>query len=175
MPVAGKEHDPMNRWFRTVVAFVLVMVFATGAAAAEIIAGPARVIDGDTIVVADVHLRIFGIDAPETRQTCAADDGHDYFCGRVAASALAEKIAGRPVSCRPRTTDRWGRTVAVCLDADDEDLGAWMVRAGLAIAYRKYSTVYVDDEDAARRARRGLWAGEFVEPSQWRGAHAHAQ
>jgi endonuclease YncB( thermonuclease family) len=64
---------------------------------------------------------------------------------------------------------------SVGADADDEDLGAWLVRAGLAIAYRKYSTVYVDDEDAARRARRGLWAGEFVEPSQWRGAHAHAQ
>ena len=79
------------------------------------------------------------------------------------------------MTCRPRTTDRYGRTVAVCSDADDEDLGAWLVRAGLAIAYRKYSTVYVDDEDAARRARRGLWAGEFVEPSQWRGAHAHAQ
>ena len=55
----------MNRWFRTVVAFVLVMVFATGAAAAGVIAGPARVIDGDTIVVDDVRLRIFGIDAPE--------------------------------------------------------------------------------------------------------------
>ena len=165
----------MNRWFRAVVAFVLVMVFATGAAAAELIAGPARVIDGDTIVVADVRVRIFGIDAPESRQTCAASDGHDYFCGRVAASALAEKIAGRPVTCRPRTTDRYGRTVAVCSDADDEDLGAWLVRAGLAIAYRKYSTVYVDNEDVARRARHGLWGGEFVEPSQWRGAHAHAQ
>jgi endonuclease YncB( thermonuclease family) len=72
MPVAGKEQDPMNRWFRAVVAFVLVMVFATGAAATGVIAGPARVIDGDTIVVADVRLRIFGIDAPESRQTCAA-------------------------------------------------------------------------------------------------------
>lgn len=104
----------MNRWFRAVTAFVLVLVFATGAAAAGVIAGPARVIDGNTIVVDDVHLRIFGIDAPESRQTCVASDGHDYFCGRVAASALAEKIAGRPVTCRPRTTDRYGRTVAVC-------------------------------------------------------------
>ena len=118
-----------------------------------------------------MHLRIFGIDAPESRQSCTAGDGHDYSCGRVAASALAEKIAGRPVTCRPRTTDRYGRTVAVCFDAGDEDLGAWMVRAGVAIAYRKYSTVYVDDEDTARRARRGLWAGEFVEPSKWRAAH----
>ena len=161
----------MNRCLRAAAALVLVLLFATAAAAAEAIAGPARVIDGDTIVVAEVRVRIFGIDAPESRQSCTAGDGHDYFCGRVAASALAEKIAGRPVTCRPRTTDRYGRTVAVCFDAGDEDLGAWMVRAGVAIAYRKYSTVYVDDEDTARRARRGLWAGEFVEPSKWRAAH----
>ncbi|MBK8209177.1 MAG: thermonuclease family protein [Rhodospirillales bacterium] len=161
----------MNRCLRAAAALVLVLLFATAAAAAEPIAGQARVIDGDTIVVAEVRVRIFGIDAPESRQSCTAGDGHDYFCGRVAASALAEKIAGRPVTCRPRTTDRYGRTVAVCFDAGDEDLGAWMVRAGVAIAYRKYSTVYVDDEDTARRARRGLWAGEFVEPSKWRAAH----
>ena len=49
MPVAGKEQDPMNRWFRTVVTFVLVMVFATGAAAAGVIAGPVRVIDGEFV------------------------------------------------------------------------------------------------------------------------------
>lgn len=161
----------MNRCLRAAAALVLVLLFATAAAAAEAIAGPARVVDGDTIVVAEVRVRIFGIDAPESRQSCTAGDGHDYFCGRVAASALAEKIAGRPVTCRPRTTDRYGRTVAVCFDAGDEDLGAWMVRAGVAIAYRKYSTAYVDDEDTARRARRGLWAGEFVEPSKWRAAH----
>jgi len=161
----------MNRCLGAAAALVLVLLFATAAAAAEAIAGTARVIDGDTLVVAEVRVRIFGIDAPESRQSCTAGDGHDYFCGRVAASALAEKIAGRPVTCRPRTTDRYGRTVAVCFDAGDEDLGAWMVRAGVAIAYRTYSTVYVDDEDTARRARRGLWAGEFVEPSKWRAAH----
>ena len=165
----------MNRCLRAAAALVLVLLFATAAAAAEAIAGPARVIDGDTLVVAEVRVRIFGIDAPESRQSCTAGDGHDYFCGRVAASALAEKIAGRPVSCRPRTTDRYGRTVAVCFDADDEDLGAWMVRAGLAIAYRKYSTVYVDGEDDARRARLGLWAGEFVDPSEWRAARAYGR
>lgn len=127
------------------------------------------------IVVDDIHVRLFGIDAPETHQTCFAGEGHEYFCGRVAASALAEKIAGRPVTCRPRTTDRYGRTVAVCFDADGEDLDAWLVRSGLAIAYRKYSTVYVEDEDSARNARRGLWAGEFVEPAAWRDAHTHAR
>ena len=166
----------MSGWFRILLAAVLfVCVTAVDARAADAIAGPAQVIDGDTIEVDGIHVRLFGIDAPEKKQTCSAGDGHDYSCGRVAASALAEQIAGRPVSCRPRTTDRYGRTVAVCFDANDEDLNAWLVRSGLAIAYRKYSTVYVEDEDSARHARRGLWSGEFAEPSDWRAAHAHTQ
>ena len=166
----------MSGCFRVLLALTLAAVFAAaGARAADIIAGPARVIDGDTIEVDGIHVRLFGIDAPEKKQTCSAGDGHDYSCGRVAASALAEKITGRPVRCQPRTTDRYGRTVAVCFDANDEDLNAWLVRSGLAIAYRKYSTAYVEDEDSARHARRGLWSGEFAEPSDWRAAHAHTQ
>ena len=39
---------------------------------------------------------------------------------------------------------------------------------GLALAYRRYSTDYVGQEQAAREARRGLWLGEFVKPWQWR-------
>ena len=36
-----------------------------------------------------------------------------------------------------------------------------MVRAGFATAYRRYSTDYVDEENEAKAARRGIWAGEF--------------
>ncbi len=162
----------MSGVVRVLLAVAFAVVFAAAdARAADIIAGPARVIDGDTIEVDGVHVRLFGIDAPEKKQICTAGDGREYFCGRVAASALAEKVAGQPVSCRPRTKDRYGRTVAVCFAADDEDLNAWLVRSGLAIAYRKYSTAYVDDEDSARHARRGLWRGEFTEPADWRAAH----
>ena len=43
-----------------------------------------------------------------------------------------------------------------------------MVAQGWAVAYRKYSTDYVSQETAAKAARRGLWRGDFVEPSRWR-------
>ena len=39
-----------------------------------------------------------------------------------------------------------------------------MVRAGFATAYRRYSNEYVDEENEARNARRGIWAGEFTNP-----------
>ena len=43
-----------------------------------------------------------------------------------------------------------------------------MVRRGLAIAYRKYSLDYVDEENVAKRYAMGLWGGEFVMPWDWR-------
>lgn len=49
-----------------------------------------------------------------------------------------------------------------------EDLNAWMVAQGLAIAYRRYSTDYVPAEDQAKAAKRGIWAGAFTTPSDWR-------
>jgi len=40
-----------------------------------------------------------------------------------------------------------------------EDLIAFMVRQGWALAYRRYSTAYVDEEDAARAAQAEIWRG----------------
>jgi endonuclease YncB( thermonuclease family) len=130
------------------------------------ITGRASIIDGDTLEIHGQRIRLFGIDAPESRQTCRAD-GKEYRCGQEASLALSDKIGQRSVNCTARDTDRYGRMVAVCwLGA--EDLGAWMVREGHALAYRKYSTDYVLHEDAARQARRGLWRGEFKAPWEWR-------
>ena len=47
-------------------------------------------------------------------------------------------------------------------------MNAWMVEQGWAVAYRKYSRDYVSQEATAKAARRGLWRGEFVQPSRWR-------
>lgn len=57
--------------------------------------------------------------------------------------------------------------VAACY-LEGEDLGAWLVCEGWALAYRRYSTAYVADEERARAARRGMWEGEFVPPWEWR-------
>ena len=48
------------------------------------------------------------------------------------------------------------------------DIAAKMVRQGWALAYRRYSTDYVNDEKAARVARKGIWRGEFMLPWDWR-------
>ncbi len=137
-----------------------------GELAPAIVAGHAQVHDGDTLRIGEVRVRLHGIDAPELGQVCERD-GTAWPCGREAALALDQRIAGRMVSCRGTTTDRFGRLVAFCT-VDGESLNRWLVREGWAVAYRRYSHAYVIDEWIARWHRRGLWAGSFERPEDWR-------
>ena len=135
----------------------------------KIITGQASVIDGDTIDIRGTRIRLHGIDAPESRQSCRDNRGATYRCGQRAAMALSGKIRRQTMSCQRTDTDRYGRTVAVCwLKA--ENVNAWMVREGWAIAYRRFSNDYVLHEDAAKRAKRGVWSGKFMTPEGWRRA-----
>lgn len=131
------------------------------------LSGRASVVDGDTLELRDERLRLWGIDAPEARQTCERG-GAVYRCGQEAANALDRYLDGRPITCTERDRDRYGRVVVQCSVAG-RDLGAWMVRQGYAIRYTAYAgTAYLPEETAARLARRGLWAGRFERPWEWR-------
>lgn len=132
----------------------------------ETISGAPRVIDGDTIDVDAQRIRIHGIDAPESAQNCARG-GVTWLCGQEAGARLRALVRGLNVECRAVDKDRYGRIVGKCY-ADGADVGAVMVSEGLALAYRQYSTDYVQAEASAKAARRGMWAGEFVEPWNWR-------
>lgn len=163
IPAGARSNVHMAR----VLASVLVLlVVALAPAAHADVAGRASVIDGDTIEVHGQRIRLFGIDAPESEQLCLAEDKR-WRCGQQAALALDDKIAGRPVACVERDRDRYGRIVAVCR-AGDQDLNAWLVAEGWALAYRQYSTDYVGEEEAARAAGKGVWRGTFVPPWDWR-------
>jgi Staphylococcal nuclease homologue len=59
------------------------------------------------------------------------------------------------------------RVLAVCR-LDGEDLNAWMVTQGWALAFVRYSTAYVHSEESARAAPRGMWSGPFIAPWDWR-------
>lgn len=149
--------------------FVALLLLSGPALAAEPIIGRASVEDGDTVVIHGTRIRLFDIDAPESAQLCQDATGKDYRCGQRAALALADRIVEAPISCEPRDTDRYGRTVAVCRKGA-EDLNAWMFQQGYATAYQRYSRDYVPAETAARASKRGVWAGAFDPPSDWRRA-----
>lgn len=129
------------------------------------IVGTARIIDGDSLYVAGIEIRLYGIDAPELYQTCNRN-GRPWNCGAEAAAALRAATAGKEVVCRPREQDRYGRTIAVC-QAGGLDLGAAMIKGGMAVAYGAYHA----DEREARDARRGIWNSSFDPPSVWRARH----
>ena len=141
------------------------MLLAPSAARA-VLAGVATVRDGDSIEIHGQAIRLYGVDAPEARQVCQRD-GTEWRCGQAAAHALAEHIGRRPVTCRQRDRDRYGRPVAVCLSAG-EDVSAWLAREGWALAYRRYASDYVAEEATAQAAKRGLWSGTFTPPWEWR-------
>ena len=146
-------------------AVALAAEYAPYLKPAETLAGRVRVADGDSLVLGDARIRLEGIDAPELAQACGRDGG-EYPCGREAREALSRLIAGREVTCESRQNDRYGRMLAVCV-AGGVELNRAMVEAGWAVAYGGYR----DAEDAARRAGRGLWAGAFERPQEWRRIH----
>jgi len=129
--------------------------------------GPAQVIDGDTIIVAEQLVRLHGIDAPELDQPFWWR-GQQLVGGMMALAALEAPTAGVKVRCKAVERDRHGRLVAKVLAPNGVDINRRLVSAGWALAYRRYSTDYIGAEDEARKAKRGMWRGSFVKPWVWR-------
>src|SRR5262245_60670879 len=104
---------------------VVFLIFTLPCAAADIM-GQATVIDGDTIEIHGTRIRLYGIDAPESGQTCKNGE-YVYRCGQEAARALADRISGETISCWAEgAPDHYGRVVAVCRSFSMIDLADWM-------------------------------------------------
>ncbi len=150
---------------RLLVAIVLLAA-AAGAVRAQEVSGPATVIDGDTLEVAGQRFRLFGIDAPDLGQSCPLD-GRTIDCGHIASTALSDLTAGGIVSCDAVEKRGDGVVIAMCT-SDGFDISENMVYTGWARADIRVSKRYADTEARSQGARRGLWAGEFLPPWDWR-------
>jgi endonuclease YncB( thermonuclease family) len=149
------------------VAVFAALIFGFGALGDDL-AGLASVTDGDSLEIRGARIRLWGIDAPESTQLCRGADSLQYQCGAKAANDLDAFIARRPVSCTPISLDRYGRTVASCA-VERVDLGDWLVRNGLALDWPQYSKGKYDvAQRDAEHAGRGIWAGSYIEPWQYR-------
>ena len=155
---------------RFLLCAVLLMGLAGLAGAQTSVVGVASVIDGDTIEIHGQRIRLFGVDAPESRQICVDAAGRDWHCGQRAALELSDMIGRATVLCEQRDWDRYRRMVAVCRRGG-QDIGRWMAVNGWAVAYRRYSVDYVRDEEVAHQANRGIWASRFEMPWDWRADH----
>jgi endonuclease YncB( thermonuclease family) len=131
------------------------------------VTGVATVVDGDTIEIHQVRIRLHGLDAPESSQLCLDAKGQRHRCGALVANKLAAWLGRRTVTCSRKDTDRYGRMVGACTVAG-ESINVWLVEQGYAAAYRRYSKDYVAAEETARSERRGLWTGECQMPWDYR-------
>ena len=133
-----------------------LLLLAVSANAGESLTGIPRVIDGDTFVIRGERIRLNGIDAPESKQRGRDGSGNWYPCGQRTTEYLRDRIAGKLVSCQlDPERDRYGRALGTCFASDGTNLQAWLVRNGLALAYRRYLMRYVNEEVAAQVSRFG--------------------
>ena len=95
-------------------------------------------------------------------------NGASYPCGVSARAHLIDMIQPpAEIRCQTITRDRYKRLVMRCFKAGI-DLNAAMVRDGWAVAYRRYSKDYIAEENQAKASQKGLFAGSFQKPEQWR-------
>ena len=145
-----------------------MLLLLSGSALADDFVGQASVVDGDTLEIHGIRIRLWGIDAPESSQLCRGEDTLQYRCGAQAANDLDALIARRPVNCSPLSLDQYGRTVATC-SVGGTDLGEWLVRKGLALDWPQYSKGrYGSAQRDAERTGVGIWKGSYVEPWLYR-------
>lgn len=150
-----------------IISFIIVVWLVYSPALAADLVGIPRIVDGDTLAIGSTRVRLEGIDAPETDQICLNANGMHWVCGIDARDELTVHVGGREIRCSSSGVDAYKRTLATCY-LGDEDLNAWMVQQGWALAYVQYSSTYRRVEEDARTNQRGLWRGAFIAPWDWR-------
>jgi endonuclease YncB( thermonuclease family) len=127
-----------------------------------------RVIDGDSIALGKLQIRLQGIDAPELKQECKKiKSKKPYMCGEVAKDYLVKLIDNRTIECTNEGLDRYQRQLAYCY-IGKINLNSEMVRSGNAVAYSQYDKSFLNEEQEAKLNKVGMWGSIFDYPSKWR-------
>lgn len=152
----------------TLLSFILLLALVVAKVEQDKtlrIDGVFQATDGDSIRQGAKRLRLQGIDAPEFSQTCVRD-GKPWDCGQQSRRALSVLLGRCGSVCEGSERDRYGRLLVTCRNGK-LDINGEQVRQGLAVAFGAYER----EQQEARTAKRGLWAGEFLSPSEWRARH----
>ena len=160
--------------FYKILIFFFIFFFHQSSFAL-IFKGIPRVIDGDSLEINNNKIRLFGIDAPEKKQTCKKpyliisfiNFQRNYKCGLMATNQLNKFIDNRAVKCISENKDRYNRHLSTCY-LKKVDINSWLVKNGYAVAYKKYSKKYLLEEQHAKKNKLGIWQGTFENPEEWR-------
>jgi endonuclease YncB( thermonuclease family) len=186
-------------WPRQVVAIAIIVVvfvtnhidqFVSPSEQPDDLLGPAiaNAIDGETLFIRGVEVKLFGIDAVEARQICQDSTGQDYPCGALATRALQALVQNETVVCLPLFAVNESRLVAACeiwdeatpkpMTAGDyfegyhpNSLSRLMVVQGHALGVGVGRQLFGEEQNEAQVLRSGIWQGSFQPPSSWRADH----
>jgi micrococcal nuclease len=157
---------------------LLILLLTSNAYAGRTVEGIVRAVyDGDTVLLTTreesrLKVRLYGIDAPETRKP--DKPGQPY--GDISKRVLMYKVLGRSVTAEIMDVDQYKRAVAV-IRYEGRDINREMVAEGMAWAYRHYlqgpyESEYIGSETRARSRRAGLWRESNPQPP-WEFRNGH--
>lgn len=157
---------------RTKLKVVIALLVVLGLAE-RIDYGIPRVIDGDTLEMNGKKIRLYGIDALEKSQQCTDVNGYVWDCGKEAKRYLENLVNDTNILCvrvhkSERHTDKYGRLVSICYTGDLQSINAAMVRSGYAVAFREFSSLYIEEEVKAKKKKNGMWSSQFELPGEAR-------
>jgi endonuclease YncB( thermonuclease family) len=151
------------------LAWLACLLLLTGPALAadgDVVSGPVRAIDADIIMVNDQRVILYGVDAPERSQFCFVGN-KKWGCWDAAMSALRTILEPGTASCTlSGEPDPFNRRYGVCT-VDGKDVGAELVRSGMAMAFLDQGDDYAEIEQQARTAEVGLWQPRAKVDAPW--------
>lgn len=148
----------------------IALYFRPPIVASTFLSGPAKVVDGNTLVIKGQIVRLYGVDAPEYDQKCTNVEGQEWPCGRVAVENLNELVAlaHAHVRCREQGQASPRGVEAVC-EAGGRNLNERMLARGFAWAKAEQGIKhYANIEQLARGYGRGVFQAENAPPWEYR-------
>ena len=163
-----------DKFYLSIIVFLLIFIIIItdnlldkhSTALSNHVSGIAKILDGDTITINSNKIRLLDIDAPEWNQTCTNSHNQQYHCGIISKNKLKELTKNKIIKCIIFGYDYYNRLLGRCYH-HSLDLNKAMVVTGWAIIGNSYSN-YRQEMLDAKKARRGIWQGEFITPRQFR-------
>lgn len=129
----------------------------------------AIVVNGETLRLANVLIRLDGVEAPDRSQSCQGQGKKRWKCGEMAQVALERLVRGKTLKCQTGTTpDAIGRLNGTCALEDGRDVGAVLVEGGHVFSTSSYFGGYAVQENEAKRQKIGVWANDIERPAEYR-------
>lgn len=162
--------------FESIIIFIIIttnLCISNNKKRVNIIIGHPNVLKGDTIIIDNEKLRLYGIDSPELDQICEGK-----HVGEQAKTYLIKLIGKNKVKCRSREVDKHGIKFAICnlleldiqtgIENEGNELNRLMVKSGYAFNYDFYTNSYKQEEKQAMNHHLPVWGDKCIKPYKFR-------